>query len=362
MGAVSVTFNEEDRLHLQKINARMHNRPNVGLFNFLYSCGSALMCSPKEDLYERTVTILTSLNVMVGLIFSGIASNAMNPLDVMSFPEEKQVLASIYNLLAIATGSVNTCMIAFSTYLLFLICANSHTSDLGLRSVLYLSPMIGLMQYLTFATLFGVLAMMCIAAHFRMPSLMAWIATAAVICTFAATHLMFVETACKAFPWEMWNWAPVAGPWKIFSCLLRNEAQRIGSLQLAEAEKGVMAGLDANNDGKVDMAREMTVDELQLVAVVDRALPELSPKQNMPLSTQQVLQSRHDMLIGKLLAEKMTLPTLKKTAQQPGGFHVLIDMLSAEALGSHLMRGEVMALAAEIMEAATAAVSEIEGD
>jgi len=253
------------------------------------------------------------------------------------------------------TVSANVTMVAFSTYLLFLTIANSQTSDLTLRSLMYMTPFIGLMQVMTFVTLFGVIAMVCVAAHLRMPPLMAWIGTIAVICMFVSTYLFCAETISKAFPWEALQWSVVGSQWKLCSQFQHDEAQRIASLQLAEAHTGVMAGLDEDNDGEVDVDREMTVDELELVALVDRALPDLCPSHSMPRATQQVLQSRHDMLIGKLVAEKITLPTLKKTARQPGGFHVLIDMLSAEPLGSHLMRGEVMALAAEVMEAEVAA-------
>jgi hypothetical protein len=122
------------------------------------------------------------------------------------------------------------------------------------------------------------------------------------------------------------------------------DTQRMGVLYFAHAEKGAVAGKDANHDGVIDYASKgPTPEEEELTAWIDKSLPNL------------FTGIRHTLLVRALVSEGLTLSTLSEAAELRGGFEVLVGMLKLEDHGMDLSRGESLRFVCALMKTSTPA-------
>ena len=153
---------------------------------------------------------------------------------------------------------------------------------------------------------------------------------------FAMIHGWFIYVCVDAFPFNMWNWATIGGcPFLLLSKAFRERAARHGQSLVTQAQEGVLAGLDKDQDNVVDEQSSASKEELELKAWVSTVLG---------AEDNRCALLAHELVVADLTRERMIA-----AARLPGGFQVLHDTLHAQRGALTLRPGERLALASAAM-------------
>ena len=104
-------WSDKDNAALQRVLDPLRKPPAVNIFGFLGSEARALACAPRSEVHDRTMSFLSSLNVMAGLVLSAIAPMATTPLDSSSLPSGKRWMADLFNVFAYVSVTTQICIV-----------------------------------------------------------------------------------------------------------------------------------------------------------------------------------------------------------------------------------------------------------
>ena len=134
---------------------------------FLHSEGTTMLCMPPAEVYERLTSMLSSMSIVSGLVFSAMADSALNPLDPQTFPQSKRSTVEVYNVLAALTVVTQLCVVLYSTFTLYMIMSSAHNSTATYRSLMHMTRWIGFIEFMTFVPALCSFVLIYLAASLR---------------------------------------------------------------------------------------------------------------------------------------------------------------------------------------------------
>lgn len=179
-------------------------------------------------------------------------------------------------------------------------------------------------------------ALVALAASLRCGTVATFVVLGVTVVLVVGFQTGFVVVCCSAFPYNAWAWSLVASsgiPW--FLPWQRRLAERHGRIALDQARDGVLGGLD-DDQASGDEARDAT----DLGGWLQHALGAC------------LGDARCDAVAAQLNAAGLTHDRMVEAARLPGGFAVLVEMISAQTEGSGLRPGDHLAVATAAMRQA----------
>ena len=332
------TWSAADRATLQKTIDPLHNTFRKQPAGFLHSEATTLLCTPREEVYDRLNSFLSNCCMVSGLVLSAVAGAALNPLKADDFADDKKTVVEAFNVVASLTVATQFCVVLYSTFTLYILISSAHNPSSVYRALMHMQRWIGFLEFATFVPAMGTFALIAITAHLhcgRTASGIVLVGCCALVVGFQAA---FCAMCNSAFPYNSWAWATVASaayPW--LSPRVEKDARAHGELLLAQAKDGVLSGLDKNHDGVIDTegAEEESASEAELSPWIVGAIGPLQPTDLR-------------LLIEQLLGAGLTRARLVKAARHTGGFQALCFMLESAEIS--LRPGDRLALATAAME------------
>ena len=135
------------------------NSPDAGL----------LLCSAKEDVFERTTGYLANLNIMSGLVLSSIISTALDPIDLDDLPPGKRHNGYIYNVLGFVAVVVQISLVLYSTLVLAMMQSLGSNPATTYRFLLYGGRILSLFMFLCFVPNVLVIGIVMIKFNLNLP-------------------------------------------------------------------------------------------------------------------------------------------------------------------------------------------------
>lgn len=89
----------------------------------------AMLCVDPEIVHDRATQLIAVSNLVAALILSGIAGQALAPIDVMELPEETRNVGSAVNILTAVLAAFSTCTTLFTAFLLSSLCSTSSSKE-----------------------------------------------------------------------------------------------------------------------------------------------------------------------------------------------------------------------------------------
>ena len=356
-GTYNDGWSEADNAELQKlIEPLKQDPPKIDPLGCFGSEARGLACASRDIVYDRTMSFLSTLNVMSGLVLAAIAPLALYPLDTKTLPAgPKRQMGDVFNVMAYAAVTTQICVVMFSTYCLLMVAAHAHTPAMLYRALPHSGFLFGAFQVGNYQPLLlwltktvlgcverrvdgvGRLALIptqVLGAHIHMATAWAkWACTATVIAIYLFFHVTFGLSSSRAWPRGYWGWAGLTLPYLFFNDRFRRDVVANSSLYFSAAEQGVLAGKDEDHDGSVDRGpREVSPAERELATFVAAALPDL-------------VDPRRGLVVRAMAIEGLTVPRIRAAAKHSGGYAALLQTLELGSRGVELTRGERLALA-----------------
>eukprot|EP00937_MAST-01D_sp_MAST-1D-sp2_P001812 g1812.t1 len=300
---------------------------------------SSLICTQKRDVHERTLSCVTNLNIMSGLVLSATAQSALHPYDVRALDEKQQAYGIAFNSLAALTVTFNGLLVMYSTFYLIFLSASSSNAASIYRILAHSGRVMSILQFCSFMPTFGIFGMVIAAIHIHTPEPMCTVATCVITAVVVVLHVGVAGAFANAFPMSMWHWGALAAPWTYLRGGFRADAQRQGTMMMSEAAQGVFAGMDADGDLTVDSERQLSDAEQALVQWVDATLPGLGGEG----------AARRNLVVDFFLSQHLTLAALRDAARLPDGFMVLMQLFEFQGQGTLLTQGQRLVLATAAM-------------
>jgi hypothetical protein len=337
-GAAATTWSERDKARLQKLIDPLHNGFRKQAFGCLTSEGSTLLCTPPSEVYERLFSILSNISVVSGLVLSSLAGSALNPLDPKRFSTDKQNIAEAFNVVAAIAACIQLCVVLYSTFTLYILISAAHNSTAVYRALTHMTKWIGFIEFCTFVPALLFVCLIILATKLYCDAFATWIVLG-VCCGVVVVFQSFFCVMCMgAFPVNAWNWSMVFGGVQWLSKNLQIDAKNHGKILLAQAEEGVLGGLDEDGDGVIDteageIHNSTAAGEAELTLWVQGVL-DLTP-------------TGCSLLVKALLVAGLTRARIIEAARHAGGFQALCEMLAIEQF--ELRSGDRLALASAAM-------------
>ena len=103
-GTYNDGWSEADNAELQKlIEPLKQDPPKIDPLGCFGSEARGLACASRDMVYDRTMSFLSTLNVMSGLVLAAIAPLALYPLDTATLPAgPKRQMGDVFNVMAYA--------------------------------------------------------------------------------------------------------------------------------------------------------------------------------------------------------------------------------------------------------------------
>ena len=96
-GTYNDGWSDADNAALQKLLQPLrHDPPDIDPFGCFGSEARGLACASRDLVYDRTMSFLSTLNVMSGLVLAAIAPLALYPLDTKTLPAGTVRGCSVY--------------------------------------------------------------------------------------------------------------------------------------------------------------------------------------------------------------------------------------------------------------------------
>lgn len=343
-----------DRACLQHRLDALHRRFRKQPMGFLTSEGSALLCAPQNEIYDRFVSILSNISIVSGLVLSAIAGVALNPYQPEKFEAVgKQFTAELYNVVAAITVAGQLCTVLYSTFTLYIVTSTAHTPTAAYRSLAHSLRFLGFLEFMTFVPALGSFVLIMLACHLHCSPMAFYIVLGVVGFSVVSFQLAFNHTMMYAFPYNNWAWGSVfMGAYWLYDYLigkqwLEKSARAHGERLIAQASEGVLGGLDEDGDYAIDdddsaPAAAAKSSEAELAAWAGKVLHNLKP-------------TKCGLLARGLHGAGLTRSRMLEAVQHSGGYETLCAMLASSEL--RLQPGERLALASAAMREAAAETS-----
>ena len=136
-GTYNDGWSDADNAALQKLLQPLrHDPPDIDPLGCFGSEARGLACAGRDMVYDRTMSFLSTLNVMSGLVLAAIAPLALYPLDTKTLPAgPKRQMGDVFNVMAYAAVTTQICVVMFSTYCLLMVAAHAHTPAMLYQAV-----------------------------------------------------------------------------------------------------------------------------------------------------------------------------------------------------------------------------------
>ena len=331
--APALTATDKEGLQ-RSINRLLNAHNTMDPFGFLTSEGTQMLCTAPSEVYDRLTTFLSNISIVAGLTLSSIAGVAIQPIDVDGVAAENRWLADTFNVVAAITVVIQLMVVLYATYSLYIVSASVHTATAAYRATLHMTRWLGFLPFCSYLPALGVLVLIVLAAQLRSGALAAWIVLVPTPVLWLGFTACFDVMVTYATPFSAWRWAGLGAfglTW--LSRRTRTAARVQGELLLEQAKKGVLGGLDEDDDSHIDDAAETAAAEAELASWVEEALS-LKPK-----AGSQVAQ--------RLFAAGLTHARMVAAVAHPGGFQSLCDLLASGTVG--IRPGDALALASAAM-------------
>lgn len=327
-------WSASDKACLQRTIDPLHNAFRMRPLAFMKSEGTALLCAPPSEVYERLMSFLSNVSVISGLVLSAIAGVALEPLDPDEYARDKRDAVEVFNVVAALTVVIQLCTCLFSTFTLYMLTSTSHNPQAVYRTTLHMTRWIGLLEFMTYVPALGTLALVVIAMYLRCGAFGFRVVIVGTCLCYVGMQIGFDFMCASAFPYNNWAWSIVSAFGIPFcSDFSRAAAKKHGGLLVAQAQHGVLSGLDENDDYVIDDAAAQPAAseaEAKLASWLQGALTNLSAVQRETLAQQ-------------LVAAGLTKSRIIDAVHCPGGFQSLCGMLAADEF--RMRPGDRLALA-----------------
>eukprot|EP00217_Crustomastix_stigmatica_P008588 CAMPEP_0183804308 /NCGR_PEP_ID=MMETSP0803_2-20130417/34913_1 /TAXON_ID=195967 /ORGANISM="Crustomastix stigmata, Strain CCMP3273" /LENGTH=330 /DNA_ID=CAMNT_0026049059 /DNA_START=123 /DNA_END=1112 /DNA_ORIENTATION=+ len=249
---------------------------------------ASLMACPRDELRDRTLTMLGGINVVAALVFSGLVDRALSPVDVAAFRATEDAEANPWkvalwdaqNVAVAFVTAFTACLTLFTTYLLMQVAVEPTASGLY-RAILRMSQFMSYIQFAMGLVLWVLIFLMMGALALR-SSTAAWqVSMAVILVPVTVFTAYFMENLNASFPASGLTWSCVWWPAGL-RATLRADAKRSGAARVAEAAALHGAAVapfvdDEEGRGEQASAPEAVSREAQeLEGALGRALPHVS--------------------------------------------------------------------------------------
>ena len=331
VGQRAPAFTATDKEAVQRALHRLRNAHSTkDPLGFLTSEGTQLLCTSPSEMYNRLTTFLSNISIVSGLTLSSIAGVALQLIDVDDVEGEKRWLADAFNVVAAITVVIQLMVVLFSTYTLYIVSASVHTTAAAYRTTLHMMRWLGFLQFCSYLPALGVLVLIVLVAQLRCGALAARVVLVATPVVWLGFTTCFDVMVTYATPLSAWRWAGLGAfglTW--LSRRTRTDAKLQGELLFDHAKAGVLAGLDEDDDFRIDDAAETAAVQAELASWLRDAL--------------HMKQPAASRLAQRLHAAGLTHARMVEASAHPGGFQTLCDVLASGSVG--MRPGDALALA-----------------
>ena len=152
-------WTQEDRDLLQrKVIDYLSAEPAFCMYDMLLfePTFRALLCSDRNEVYDRYITLMVTLNVSSGLMFAATASSSLNPINVSLLNEDKKLYGEAFN---ISVAIICVCQLTYcllTTFLITMFASNANSHSAMYRCILIFGQYWGPMMLLFFFPMVGI--------------------------------------------------------------------------------------------------------------------------------------------------------------------------------------------------------------
>ena len=302
-----------------------------------------LLCTKRDEVHDRIVTFLTTVNITSGLLFTAIVGAALNPFKIDQLEPDKKIYGQIFNIMA-ALSCMCEFSISFYTCQLLLATISQHTTPaMTYRGILQMGKCFTAVENFFFFPIFGITIMFVMSQLINGDLYTGIIGSVVVVSIFCYTYYLATE-----FPFGMehldLNMAPQMMPWIYYTRKsIFRDAERQYAVMLAEAQKSLFeiveddekfmhAGAEDSNAEFRSNSENEAKDEEEMINLISVALPELNT---------EALNPRKNTLATSLLRSGLSVQRLKAAAKIENGAQLVDGKLSAHP---ELTQGQALAL------------------
>jgi len=327
-----------------------------------------LLCMPRQQVAGRLQNMVQGTAMLYGLILSGVANSALNPLNVEDFPEAsvERSLANLYNLLATVQFAISA--LGSMVTIIVLVNMNAQPDTTIFRYVSnfdYFFQYIGLIGWSSLLLLTQCSIIICL----RSDRVWAFVTVGATVFILVALMHHWAHGMRKTCPETCLHYYPTFLMSSLVSpFILRWFFNTKDIKAMAKHNANMMVQKAENNFGKdiVNKARREVESEeadspsssrnlqpgttasgdissekgRELKAVITHALPDATA-------------DRCDLIVMGMLIEELTVPRLVGMARMSFGLHVLDGALRENNMRLQLLTGERMAIMQAVANIAT---------
>ena len=302
-----------------------------------------LLCTKRDEVHDRIVTFLTTVNITSGLLFTAIVGAALNPFVIDRLDPDKKIYGQIFNITA-ALSCMCEFSIAFYTCQLLLCTISQHTTPaMTYRGILQMGTCYTAVENFFFFPIFGIGIMFMMSQLINGDFYTGIIGSVVVAIVFC-----YVYYLATAFPFGMehaeLNIAPQQMPWIYYTKKnIFKGAEKQYAVMLAEAQKSLFEIIEDDEKfmhaGAEDSGAEFrsageneAKDKREMIDLISAALPELNA---------EALNPRKSALATSLLRSGLSVQRLKAAATIVNGAQLVDGKLSAHP---ELTQGQALAL------------------
>ena len=328
--------------------------------------------------------MMSSLSMVYGLVFSGVAGSALSPFEVADWAEgsTERLLANFYNLAASLQFSICIGGVLFTTY--FLVFINTQPDTVIFKCVSNFNFTIVYM-YLIFYSTYLLLAQLCARVYIRSDPEWAWATIGILLTFFLVLFNHWIYAMRDAFPIASLHFMPAFAAlsfnphialqlfgrrWTQF----KRSAQHTAEVMIQEA------GNNFGNDVVNKLRRDVSHEQLAHQAGADGSSPPVRKKHSSPRDIRVVPEGtnalsesgkelaavlknalahsspdRRDHIINGLLIEELTVPRLLAMAKL--NIVVLDSALKTDNMRVQMLTGERFAIIETICAMASGTAS-----
>ena len=333
--SISLWTQEERDLLQEKVIDYLSAEPVHCMYDMLIfePTFRALLCSPKDEVYDRFITLLVTLNVTSGLMFAATASSTLSPINISLLDEDRKQYGEIFNITAAFVCVCQLMYTLISTFVLvgFASTATSHSAMY--RSILLFGQNWGGWMFTFFFPMLGIAVCLIPLAQlvYNENPLSRWLGFYLPIVV-AVLLLWVYNFGYSRFGMEHmeWSYFGVDAPWMWYlRPNFRADTKRFNATLLASARKNV---LDVIEKEKVTDAEniERTKGYDEMYSILLKVLPEIT-------------KSQMESVVDSLLSADLTVERLRDAASiANGGCQLIALYLSDQKSLSH---GQQLAIA-----------------
>jgi len=334
-----------------------------------------LLSLPPELMGDKLSIMLSSLNLVAGLMLTGVMVSGLSPTESASYNDpDLEFLNNIRNLLSAILISLNVNVVLFTTYL---ICQLAVEPPQNILRVVSRGGGLVLYQIWTFTSGIIVLVLLSITTYLNSTGIWRWASVIAVPIILALAMSHFFLNLGQMFPLIMVRWATSVCP--IFLWTKRGqELKEAARRDKVRKQRGVLKHLGI--DGHPDLAKMKTIpeecviatkmidassgggggsekhDKKQLIelkiylrkALQDDGQNKITTTTTSSSNGSSTLNDRLHSICNALLKEDLNMSTLKTlysvSNEEGKGAHALMQVLS-EVEGISLSVGEKIKIA-----------------